>query len=102
MTVETVPSPPLVVSQAALALSILVELLDGPAAFRQGRQPLQGSLSAKRAVVIVEFLLFLPRFWQRSLTDQPALSCRENPLVCRTVALASRRPMRPERHHLLA
>ena len=40
MTVEAVPPPALVIRKAALALSILVELLDGPAAFGQGRQPL--------------------------------------------------------------
>src|SRR5215213_4720697 len=51
MTVQTVPPPPLVVSQAALALGILVELLYGPAAFRQGCQPLQGHLCTQRAVV---------------------------------------------------
>ena len=38
MPVQPVPRPPLVVSKSALALSILLELLYGPAAMRQGRQ----------------------------------------------------------------
>jgi hypothetical protein len=57
MRVEPLPPPPLKVSQAALAFSILVELLYGPAAIRQRSQPLQGNLSPQRAVVILELLL---------------------------------------------
>ena len=55
---HAIPAPPLVVVQATLALGILVELLDGPAAMRQFDQPAQRRVRREVTVIPLEVAAF--------------------------------------------
>ena|SRR6516162_4541896 len=58
MPMHAIPAPPLVVVQATLALGILVELLDGPAAMRQFDQPAQRRVRREVTVIPLEVAAF--------------------------------------------
>src|SRR5215831_4150066 len=58
MPMQAIPAPPLVVVQATLALGVLIELLDGPAAVGQLDQALQRCLRQQVAEVPLEVAAF--------------------------------------------
>src|SRR5919201_6254342 len=70
MPMQPIPAPALVVIQATLALGVLVELLDGPAAVRQLDEPLQRRVRRQTAVIPLEVAMVA---WHRALPEQPAL-----------------------------
>src|SRR5262249_13521818 len=75
MPMQAVPAPTLIIVQATLALGILVELLDGPAAVCQFGQPMQRGIRGQGTEIPFDLVAFA---WHRPLAEQPALrSCAD-------------------------
>ena len=99
MSMQAVPAPALVVIQSTLALGVLVELLDGPAAVRQLDQPVQRRVRRQVAQVPLEIPAFA---WHGALAEQPALWSRADAGVAGGELGSAGGPVHPHGHELFA
>ena len=76
VAVQAVPAPALVVGQAALALGVLVELLDDPAAVRERDEPLERGIGREVAEVVLGVALLADG---GALDQEPALGPSRDP-----------------------
>ena len=87
---QPIPTPALVVIQTTLALGILVELLDGPAAVRQFDQPWQWGIRGQGTEIPFDLTACA---WHRPLAQQPALGSRADAVMAGGELRAARRPV---------
>src|SRR5438067_13020731 len=90
MPMQPIPTPALVVIQTTLALGILVELLDGPAAVRQFDQPWQWGIRGQGTEIPFDLTACA---WHRPLAQQPALGSRADAVMAGGELRAARRPV---------
>src|SRR5207237_5714704 len=90
MPMQPSPTPALVVIQTTLALGILVELLDGPAAVRQFDQPWQWGIRGQGTEIPFDLTACA---WHRPLAQQPALGSRAAAVMACVELRAARRPV---------
>jgi hypothetical protein len=87
---QPIPAPALGVVQATLALGVLVELLDGPAAVRQFHQPVQRRVHRQIAVMPLDIARFA---WHRALAEQPALRAGADAMISGGELRSTRAPV---------
>ena len=99
MSMQAIPAPALVVVQAAFALRVFIELLDGPAAVGQLDEAMQWGVCWQVTVIPFD-LATVPRY--RALAEKPALRAGGDTMMARRQLRAARGPVHPHRHTLFA
>ena len=96
---QPIPTPALVMVQPALALGVLIELFNGPAAVGQGDQPVQRRVRRQVPVIPLD-LAAVTR--HRALAEQPALWAGGDAVMAGRQLRAARGPVHPYGYELLA
>src|SRR5262249_28205983 len=96
---QAIPAPALVMIQATLALGVLIELLNRPAAVGQLDQPLQRRVGRQVAEVPLEVTVFA-RYG--ALAEQPPLRARVDAVMAGGALGATDGPVHPYGHGLFA
>ena len=94
---QPIPAPTLIVVQPVLALGILVELLNGPAAVRQLDEPLQRRVCGQIAVIPLHIAMCA---WHWTLTEQSAFQPGRDAGMAGGELSAARGPVHPHGHKL--
>jgi hypothetical protein len=89
---QPIPAPALVMVQAACALGVLIELLDGPAAMGQFHQPLPRRVRWQVTEVPLDFTTVARH---GTLAKQPPLRSRADAVITGGKLCAPRGPMHP-------
>src|SRR5262249_5200084 len=99
VSMQPIPAPTLIMIQATLALGVLVELLDGPAAVRQFDEPVQRRVCGQVAVVPLDVAMVA---WHRALAEQPAFRPGTDAGMAGGELRAARGPVHPHGDELFA
>src|SRR5262249_11782090 len=78
VSMQPIPAPPLGRAQAAGALGVFLELLDGPAAVGHLDEAVEGRVRRQGTEVPLEVAAFA---WHRALAEQPALWSRPDTVM---------------------
>ena len=96
---QPIPTPALVMVETTLALRVLIELLDGPAAVGQFDEAMQRGVRRQVAEVPLE-VTACPR--HGALAEQPALRSRADAVMAGRQRRAACRPVHAHGHELFA
>ena len=96
---QPIPTQALVMVQPALALGVLIELFNGPAAGGRGDEPVQRRVRRQVTVIPLD-LAAVTR--HRALAEQPALWAGGDAVMAGRQLRAARGPVHPYGHELLA
>ena len=96
---QAIPASALIMVQPAFALSVLVELLNGPAAMGQCDQPVQRGVHREIAVIPLDVAVVARH---RPLAEQPALRAGVDAMMRGRQLRPARGPVHSDGHKLFA
>src|SRR4029453_354872 len=99
VSMQPIPAPPLVMVQAAFALGVLIELLDGPAAVGHPNEAGEWRFRRQGTEVPLEVAACA---WHRALAEQPALWSRTDTVMTGGELRAPGGPVHAHRRELFA